>query len=106
VCTGNAHRGFDAVAPARGKKAYQRIQALDWDDAQDYPVYTSAVIAAEQGASAGHGPDLLHRRPSSLRTGRLSGCELALGWALSDVDHRAEQSSRRLAADPVSRRSS
>lgn len=57
---------FDAIALDWGKKAYHRLQGLDWEDAMDYSTNTSFLISHEQGANATVGVDRFvagHRGP-------------------------------------------
>lgn len=46
---------FNAVALDWAKKAYHRIQELDWDDALDYSRYTSLVSRAQPGSAGDKG---------------------------------------------------
>ncbi|MET0887709.1 MAG: enoyl-CoA hydratase/isomerase family protein [Mycetocola sp.] len=56
---------FDGVALDYGKKAYHRIQELDWDDAFDYSKYTSWLTQVNSDASKTGAENFLsgHRGP-------------------------------------------
>ncbi|MGW5153009.1 hypothetical protein [Rhodococcus koreensis] len=92
-----------AVAPDWERRPTSGSTPLGWDDAQGYSVHTSAVIAAEQGASAGHG-----RTSSPPATEPRSRASDLLPWALVMAALRCRPSRKavidaRLAADPVPR---
>lgn len=42
---------FDAIALDYGKKAFQKIESLDWDDAMDYSEYTSIITRSKSTSS-------------------------------------------------------
>ena len=53
ACQLAAHiASFDATVLDWSKKAFHHMQALDWDDAMDYSVYTAAAIARQQAGAS------------------------------------------------------